>query len=255
MGRSLTTISFLSRTRSGKNMGFAGYLSRNPTGEAIQPTDEDKNFVINTIEEIKLFITRNSLSPNGASNSFSPKGAINSTNQNTDTELDKNEVINPKHTSNKTNNVFCFYTLTNQSHINSHSLNPNSILKLLNKNFVGITTRRNPNKDTFNIPFKRRFRATNKSKNPQMEQSNNSKTFTSCSIQTEFNSNKGKSLDPLDYSKHENLFDAYNDLPTLAYRENFNKVFNEEFLAEASQRDLKPIIDLVKTQNWDTSRI
>ena len=71
----------------------------------------------------------------------------------------------------------------------------------------------------------------------------------------EFSSNKGKGLDPLDYSKHENIFVADNDLPTLAYRENFNKVFNEEFLAEASQRDLKPIIDLVKTQNWDTSRI
>ena len=84
-----------------------------------------------------------------------------------------------------------------------------------------------------------------------MEQPSNSKTVTSCSTQTEFNSNKGKGLDPLDHSKHENLFDAYNDLPTPVYRENFNKVFNEELLAEASQRELKPIIDLVKTQNWD----
>ena len=229
----------------GKNMGFADYLTRNPTGEAIQPTDEDKNFVINTIEEIKLFITRISLSPNGASNSFSPKGAINSTNQYTDDiELAKNDVINPKHTSNKTNNArFCHNTLTNQSHINSHSLNPNSNFKLLNKNIVGITTRRNPNKDTFNIPIKRRFRATNKIKNPQVEQPSHSETFTSCSTQTEFSSNKGKGLDPLDYSKHENLFDAYKDLPTPAYRENFNKVFNEEFMAEGSQQDLKPIID------------
>ena len=235
----------------GKNMGFDDYLSRNPTGEAIPPTDEDKNFVINTIEEFKLFITRNSLSPNGASNSFSPKGAINSTNQNTDTKLDENDVINPKHTSNKTNNAFCLNTLTNQSHINSHSLNPNSKFKLLNKNIVGITTRRNPNKDTFNIPIKGRFRAPNKIKNPQMEQPSSSKKFTSCSTQTEFNSNKGKGVDLLDHSKHENLFDAYNDIPTPVYRENFNKVFNEEFLAEASQRELKPSIDLVKTQNWD----
>ena len=235
----------------GKNMGFADYLSRNPTGEAIPPTEEDKNFVINTIEEFKLYITRNSLSPNGANNSFSPKGAIISTNQNTDTKQVENDVINPKHTSNKTNNAFCLNTLTNQSHINSHSLNSNSIFKLINKNIVGITTRRNPKKDTFNIPIKRRFRAPNKTTNPQMEQPSNSKTFTSSSTQTEINSNKGKGLDPLDQSKHENLFDAYNDLPTPLYRENFNKVFNEEFLAEASQRELKPIIDLVKTQNWD----
>ena len=202
-------------------------------------------------EEFKLFITRNSLSPNGANNSFSPKGAINSTNQNTDIKLVENDVINPKHTSNKTNNAFCLNTLTNQSHINSHSLNPNSIFKLINKNIVGITTRRNPNEDTFKIPIKRRFRAPNKTTNPQMEQPSNSKTFTSCSTQTEFNSNKGKGLDPLDQSKHENLFDAHNDLPTPLYRENFNKVFNEEFLAEASQRELKPITDLVKAQNWD----
>ena len=47
------------------------------------------------------------------------------------------------------------------------------------------------------------------------------------------------------------MFDDYNDLPTPVSRENFNKVFKEDFLAEASQRDLKPIIDLVKTQNWD----
>ena len=84
-----------------------------------------------------------------------------------------------------------------------------------------------------------------------MEQPSSCKTFTSCSTQTEFNSNKGKGLDPLDHSKNENLFDAYNDLPTPVYRESFNKVFNEKFLAEASQRELKPIIDLVKTQNWD----
>ena len=73
MGRSLTTISFLSQTHSRKKHGFADYSSRNPTAETIPPTDEDKNFVIKTIEEIKLFITTNSLSPNGASNSFSPR--------------------------------------------------------------------------------------------------------------------------------------------------------------------------------------
>ena len=147
-------------------MGFADYLCRNPTGEAIPPTDKDKNFVINTIEEIELFITRNSLSPNRASNSFSPNGAINSTNQNTDIKLDKNDVINPKHVSNKTNNALCLNTLTNQSYNNSHSLNPNSNYNFLNKNITGITTRRNTNKGTFNIPIKHRFRATNKIKNP-----------------------------------------------------------------------------------------
>ena len=47
------------------------------------------------------------------------------------------------------------------------------------------------------------------------------------------------------------MFKAHNDLHTPPYRENLNKVFNEEFLSEASQRELNVIIDLVKTQNWD----
>ena len=179
----------------GKNMGFADYLSRNPTREAIQPTDEDKNFVINAIEEFKLFIARNSLSPNGANYSLSPNGAFNSTNQNTDTKLDKNDVINPNHAYSKTNNAFCLNTLTNQSHTSSTDSNSfyfKPISKFLNKNIVGITTRRNPNIDTYNIPIKRRFRAPNKSKSPPMDQPSNSKTYISCSTQTEENSTKAK---------------------------------------------------------------
>ena len=49
----------------GKNMGFADYLSRNPSGEAIYPSDEDENFVINTIDETKFTLLRTALSPNG----------------------------------------------------------------------------------------------------------------------------------------------------------------------------------------------
>ena len=47
-------------------MGFADNLSRNPTEEAIPPSDEDKNFVINLIEEVNFFLLRNALAPNGA---------------------------------------------------------------------------------------------------------------------------------------------------------------------------------------------
>ena len=84
-----------------------------------------------------------------------------------------------------------------------------------------------------------------------MEQPSNSKSFTNSSTQTDYSSNKGKGLDPIDHTKHVELFDAYDDLPTPSYRENLNKVFNKKFLAEASQREVKAIIDLVKTQNWD----
>ena len=68
-----------------------------------------------------------------------------------------------------------------------------------------------------------------------MEQPSNSKVFNNSSTQTDYISNKGKGLNPIDQTKHVELFDAYNDLPTPSYRENLNKVFNEEFLAEISQ--------------------
>ena len=84
-----------------------------------------------------------------------------------------------------------------------------------------------------------------------MEQPSNSKSFTNSSTQTDYNSKKGKGLDPVDQRKDIELFEAYNDLPTPSFKENLNKVFNEEFLSEVSQREFKIIMDLVKTQNWD----
>ena len=55
----------------GKNIGFAEYLSRNPFSDAPPPSDEDNNFVINTIEEIKHAMLRNNIAPNGAINANS----------------------------------------------------------------------------------------------------------------------------------------------------------------------------------------
>ena len=40
--------------------------------------------------------------------------------------------------------------------------------------------------------------------------------------------------------------------PIPIYRENLNKVFSEEYIAE--DEDLKPIIDLVLAQNWEDSK-
>ena len=68
-------------------MGFADYLSRNPSGEAIQPSDEDKNIVINTIDEINFTRLRNALTPSGANETI---------NQNADTKQATNDLINPK---------------------------------------------------------------------------------------------------------------------------------------------------------------
>ena len=84
-----------------------------------------------------------------------------------------------------------------------------------------------------------------------MENPDTGKTFKTSSTQTEYTTNKGKGLDPIDPTKHSELFTAYNDLPTPLYRLNLTKVFNEELLSEASQKELKIIMDYVKTENWE----
>ena len=84
-----------------------------------------------------------------------------------------------------------------------------------------------------------------------MENSEPPKTIKSSSTQAEYTSNKRKGRDPLDPTKHSELFTAHNDLYTPLYGQNLTKVFNEEFIAEASQKELQVIIDYVNTENWE----
>ena len=111
----------------GKNMGIAVYLRRNPSGEATQPSDDDKNFVINTIEEIKFTLLRNALTPNVANKT---------TNQNVDTKQVTNDVLNPKQTSNTAINAFCLNSIENKSLSAKHyihSLKSNKSLEIDNR--------------------------------------------------------------------------------------------------------------------------
>ena len=72
------------------------------------------------------------------------------------------------------------------------------------------------------------------------------------STQTDTDSNKGKGLTVLNPDKHAELFTAIDNTPTPEYRMNLMRVFNEEFIAEISKKDLGPIIDLVEKQDWLT---
>ena len=226
----------------GKNMGFADYLSRNPSGNAPPPppSEKDKNFVINTINETFALI-KNSITPSGASEFIADKKLVNS-----------NHVINALQNNSERNNAFCLKQLRNQSLYTSSiafsHINPNS--NLSNSKLIAITTQKNPLKETFQVPIKKRFRAPNQKL--QMEQSTSThKTSINSSTQADYTSNKGKGLDVIDKSKHEELFPSYNNTPNPRYRENLNRVFTEEFIAQASIKDLKPINDLVTTQNWE----
>ena len=156
----------------GKNMGFADYLSRNPSSDAPPTSDRDKNFVINTIEEIKHALLRANIAPNGA------------TNKNTE-QNQSYDVTSTKHAHSDETTAFRQLPHTKQSLSSLRKLNYNSQIKHSRsiQNLVAITTRANPTKETFKIPIQRRFRAPNKNKIHMDQQPPN---LISVSTQTDY---------------------------------------------------------------------
>ena len=131
----------------GKNMGFADNLSRNPSGDPIPPSEEDKNFAINVIDEVKITLIRNTLTPNGATKA---------TNQNADIKQVSNDVISSKQNNNTAPNAFCLHSIENKLHSHStyiNSLNSNKITSTDCSNLVALTTRQNH----YTIHFKFQF--------------------------------------------------------------------------------------------------
>ena len=221
----------------GKNLGFADYLSRDPSSDAPSPSDRDKNFVINTIEEIKHALLRANIAPNGAPN----KNAE---------QKQSYDVTSTKHAHSNKTTAFRQVSHTIQSLSPLRKLNYNAQIKHTKsiQNLVAITTRANPTKETFKIPIQRRFRAPNKNKIHMEQQPPN---LISVCTQTDSTSNKGRGLDSLDPTRHEALFTVYDQTPTPLYRENLNRVFNEEFIAQAPKKELSPIIEFVKNSEWE----
>ena len=198
----------------GKNMGFADYLSRNPSGVAPTPNIEDNNFVINAIDESKINLIKNDLTPNGVNaHSSDTKQVYN------------NDVIYLNQTRSDQNNAFSLNTHRLQSHsfhpnlftaskFNSQKVQINST-NSINPEIVTITTRNNPNKETYSTPILKRPRAPNKKLQMETE-TNQPKNRVNLSTQTEGHSNKGRGLDPIDPSKHQELFTAHSVIPTPA---------------------------------------
>ena len=221
----------------GKNMGFADYLSRNTSSDAPPPSDKDKNFVNNTIEEIKHALLRANIAPNGA------------TNKNT-AQNQAYDLTSTKHAHSNETTAFRQLPHTKQSLPSLRKFNYNSQIKHTRsiQNLVAITTCANPTMETFKIPIQKRFWAPNRNKIHMDQQPSN---LISVSTQTDSTSNKGRGLDPLDPTRHEALFTAYDQTRTPLYCENLNRVFNEEFIAQASKKELSPIIEFVKNSEWE----
>ena len=220
----------------GKNMGFADYLSRNPSGAPSPINEDDEKFVINLIEEMKHAILKQSINSFGSNE---PTG--NSNQSESSTQNERNDVTHTKENTHTKESAFC--------HIKSKTKSPfsHSLLTKIKPKIIAITTRARPKLNTFEIPIKKRFRGPNK-KNSPMEIQTPNKNSRDNSTQTDIESNKGKGLSSLIPDKHEELFKAIDDTPTPDYRMNLMKVFNEEFIAENSKKDLDPIIDLVENK-------
>ena len=156
-----------------ENMGFADYLSCNPTGKAPDPNTEDNNFVINEIiNEITFNLIKNDLTPNGANKHYADIKRVN-----------PNDVRAQNQTHSEQNNAFSLNTHSIQLHLfHPHLVIPsksnsqkasNPSDKLHNSELVAITTQKNPGKETYSIPIQKRFRAPNKKQLLQMETDNN----------------------------------------------------------------------------------
>ena len=225
-------------------MGFADYLSRNPSGKASSESEDEEK--INTNQEIKHAWLKHTINP---SEIVKPTGNYNQWAERK--QLERNDVTHAKANTLNEQHAFCLNTAKNKLHSIEQKLISHK------SKFIANTTRNNPNKNTFDIEIRKRKRAPNKKllqMNPQTTITNLSpnKQVSGKSTHTEVGSNKGKGITPIQNDKHEDLFPAIDDVPTPEYRANLLRVFNEKFLAEHSKKDLGPIIDLVIKQDWLT---
>ena len=59
----------------------------------------------------------------------------------------------------------------------------------------------------------------------------------------------------LDLLKHEQLYTAYDESPIALYREKLTRIFNEEFIAQASNKYFDRIIKFIKIREWKKLRV
>ena len=125
----------------GKNMGFEDYLSRNPSGKSSPENEDNEKLVINTIHEIKHAWSKHTLNPSGM---VKPTGNHNQSAERK--QLEHNDVTHAKENTLNEQHAFCLNTAKNKSHLTQQNFNPFN-----NTQLIAITTRNNPNRNTFDI--------------------------------------------------------------------------------------------------------
>ena len=148
----LVPFSFTIEHIPGKNMGFADHLSRNSSGKPSPESEDDEKFGINTIHEIKHAWSKHTLNPSGIAK---PTGNHNHSAERK--QLEHNDVTHTKGNTLNEQHAFCLNTAKNKSHFTKQNFN-----SFNNTQLVAITTRNNPNRNSFDNKIKKRKRAPNK---------------------------------------------------------------------------------------------
>ena len=255
-------------------MGFADYLSRHPnslpTGENI-----DKNHVINTIEAIhytlhtthrKLTnqITRKRRTLNDVINHSN----LNKTKQSAFCHLHATKQL-PSLTLNNSNNTQLIQNhinpniiATNQLYKSSNPFIPNHLFKSLSSRSnplvnplysrkIHVTTRNNPQLNTYTVPIKKPQRGPNRKRVENMSTSQETNTIAT---QTEETSNLGQGRQPLAEKEHYNPLPETDHENSPDYLKQLYRVFRENFIAEATRSDpqSRNLFQIIEEKNWDT---
>ena len=93
----------------GKNIGFADYLSINPSGKTSPESEDDKKLFINTIHEIKHAWIKHIIKPN---NIVKPPGYHNHSVERK--QIEQNDVTHDNEYTQSEDHAFCLNTAKNK---------------------------------------------------------------------------------------------------------------------------------------------
>ena len=142
-------------------MGFADYLSSHPSCPAAPTYEDDKKFVVHTIQEIKHAILKQNIAPFGASKPTGDYNQSESKNLN-----EQNDVTHTKQNTHTKESAFCHSKLINKSLYSLPNFTTQNYFQL-----IAITTCTNPNKNTFDVAINKRKLAPNTKSNQMVTNS------------------------------------------------------------------------------------
>ena len=94
----------------GKNMGFADYISRNPSPPPVPVNDDDEKFVINVTQEKKHAILNQRINPFRAI-----KPTVNTNQSESKTQNERNDVMHDKLNTHNKESAYCHRSHKNKS--------------------------------------------------------------------------------------------------------------------------------------------